>query len=87
MTHYHVMAGFHGCLPEYNTVYNDKAIALQAFAEFVKDSVEALGTKFTTVYQDRENGEVVVDDTNQTSTYYIEVFPCTDCEEGDYSSN
>ena len=38
MTHFHVLSGFHGCIPEMNEVFEDQALALS----YLKDSIRSL---------------------------------------------
>jgi hypothetical protein len=75
MTHYHVIAGFHGCIPEMNSVFEDKENGLS----YLKDCVEDL--------RDSENvlekySDEYFEVTEKTSALcdYLELSECTEID-------
>lgn len=74
--HYHVLMGFHGCIPELNEVYDDIETSKDRLADIVKDLKET-GNKLELDYD-----ECYAEITEKTDALgdYIEISDCTEID-------
>lgn len=76
--HYHVSAGFPGCIPEYNEVFTDLADARESLAWYIEPTCTQGEDRYDCTCIDKDEGYIRYDKRGKWDIFFVEIYPCDD---------